>query len=615
MPPRKVVREVFLIDDKFGKYKTSLSTSSRLLLLRGAHQIPHQIPLISPEPTVCPENPPPGHTYAFEIFFSLCVGIALPQLCPNVIRTVLCLITLAEEDRFSLSLNDLLQLYAVKKGRTKGTFFLSPRKGFRVFDDFPDKDEQWRKSYFFFPVNDLTYGNKTGLFVSEWAAHTDLGWESLTIDRIRASGRRIRSRTDLAVSSPPFCPRIIDKADMSLPSSRQTTNKASVSAGKKPETPTSGSGKTIKDPAGKDSEKRAADKKRKQPEETNPSPPRSSRPRHEEKGAKLKGIVKEAPQNLVVLSSRESETFESERRNVPLPAPPMTFADTMRTLVPPGSAIAPFDEMKEVNKENYLRFAGKLGKLILEFNSVFCSHEDQLSNKDVEIESFKRSEDENAKAVEKANKVMNRMKAAELQVQKLEVNNIDLTAKLEAGKNAYLDAIEKETQARADLRTCEEKMKKMEEEQAEMIAAARTDERRKVRAQFHDFSSKYGNFFKESEEVETLKVRVAEAKANRELLEEIEKGEIPDLSKELESVRADEEKFARHAAEPKTPRPDPTELTSLLADTPSEVAAESIPPAEVAIIDEGGSNKGSTSEAGIAAMFPVDVEKDSGKTE
>lgn len=101
--------------------------------------------------------------------------------------------------------------------------------------------------------------------------------------------------------------------------SRQTTNKASVSAGKKPETPTSGSGKTIKDPAGKDSEKRAADKKRKQPEETNPSPPRSSRPRHEEKGAKLKGIVKEAPQNLVVLSSRESETRESERRNVPLP--------------------------------------------------------------------------------------------------------------------------------------------------------------------------------------------------------------------------------------------------------------------------------------------------------
>jgi len=217
--------------------------------------------------------------------------------------------------------------------------------------------------------------------------------------------------------------------------------------------------------------------------------------------------------------------------------------------------------------------------------------------------------------VEKANKVMNRMKAAELQVQKLEVNNIDLTAKLEAGKNAYLDAVDKETQARADLKACEEKLKKREEEQAALIAAARTDERRKVRAQFHDFSSKYGNFFKESEEVETLKVRAAEAKANRELLEEIEKGEIPDLSKELESVRADEEKFARQAAEPKTPHPDPTELISLLADTPPEVVVESIPSAEVVVIDEGGSNKGSASEARIAAMFPVDVEKDSGRAE
>ena len=252
--------------------------------------------------------------------------------------------------------------------------------------------------------------------------------------------------------------------------------------------------------------------------------------------------------------------------------------------------------------------------MILEFNSV-CSHEDQLSDKDVEIESFKRSEDENAKAVEKANKVLQRMKNAELQVQKLEVDNIDLSAKLEVGKNAYLTAVENETQARAALKACEEKLKKLEEEQAGKINAARTDERRKVRAQFHDFSLKYGNFFKESEEVETLKVRAAEAKANRELLEEIEKGEIPDLSKELESVRADEVKFTRQAAEPKTPRPNPTELTSLLADTPPETTAESLPLNEAVIINEGGTNRGSVSEAGIAAMFPVDLDKDSDKVD
>jgi len=42
-----------------------------------------------------------------------------------------------------------------------------------VFDDFPEKDEQWRKSYFFFPVNELTYGKKTDLFGSEWTARAD----------------------------------------------------------------------------------------------------------------------------------------------------------------------------------------------------------------------------------------------------------------------------------------------------------------------------------------------------------------------------------------------------------------------------------------------------------
>jgi len=89
------------------------------------------------------------------------------------------------------------------------------------------------------------------------------------------------------------------------------------------------------------------------------------------------------------------------------------------------------------------------------------------------------------------------------------------------------------------------------------------------------------------------------------LLEEIEKGEIPDLSKELESVRAD--------AKPKTPLPDPTELTSLLADTPPETTAESLPFNEAVIINEGGTNRGSVSEAGIAAMFPVDLDKDSDK--
>ncbi|KAL9294136.1 hypothetical protein AtEden1_Chr3g0202181 [Arabidopsis thaliana] len=254
-------------------------------------------------------------------------GIALPQLCPNVIRTVLCLLTLAEEDGFRLALSDLLQLYVVKKS-------------IRVFDDFPEKDEHWRKSYFFFPVNELTYGQKSGLFVSDWttravkvaippvsrtfASHfsnfcrQDLGWEALTSDRIRASGKRLRTRPDLAISSPPFSPRIFCKAEMSGSSyraekkrereradqekarilsdrvvmsgtledsklraaekakhpmtdskakSRQEPGKTPSSATKSSGAPTSEAGSLAKKAQSKDSATREAEKKRKKPED------------------------------------------------------------------------------------------------------------------------------------------------------------------------------------------------------------------------------------------------------------------------------------------------------------------------------------------------------------
>jgi len=171
------------------------------------------------------------------------------------------------------------------------------------------------------------------------------------------------------------------------------------------------------------------------------------------------------------------------------------------------------------------------------------SHEDQLSEKDKEIESFKHNEDENARMVDEANSVLSRMRAAEARVLTLEISNTDLSAKLKLGKNAYLTAIDNENRSRAELLACEERLKKLEEGQAVMLHAARQEERRKIRAQFVDFCSKYGNFYTESNEVKAAKIRAAEVKANRELLEEIEKGEIPSIAEELESVRADEQRL------------------------------------------------------------------------
>ncbi|XP_020880663.1 uncharacterized protein At3g60930, chloroplastic-like [Arabidopsis lyrata subsp. lyrata] len=244
---RKIQNETHIMEGEFGKYFSSNLDNKKLALLKGACQIPRRVSLITPGPTDSPESPPTGHTCAFEIFFSECglsfplpgllvelmheFGIALPQLCPNVVRTGLCLQTLAEENGYRITLSDVLHLYTVKKGRTPGTFFLSPRSKFRVFGDFPEKDEQWRKSYFFFAVDEFSYGPNTAYFVREWTrrpakppkktlSHTfagqfvkicnssDLSWELFTCERIRSSCARIVSQSDLISSTPPSSPTV-----------------------------------------------------------------------------------------------------------------------------------------------------------------------------------------------------------------------------------------------------------------------------------------------------------------------------------------------------------------------------------------------------------------------
>ncbi|KAL9299236.1 hypothetical protein AtEden1_Chr2g0230271 [Arabidopsis thaliana] len=548
-------------------------------------------------------------------------------------------------NEFLLSLSDLLQLYAVKKGCTSGTFFLSPRKA-RV---------------------EKTPISKT--FAAHFSSfcRQDLGWKVLTNDRIQASGRRLCSRIDLASSSPPFKPRIFSEAEMASSSYRAekkmererarkekerlqsdkvvmpgtledsklraldkakhpqneddtgARQKAPASSGKGPEISTSEArtpSKNAPNAPSKDPARWDVDKKRKHAETEARSPTRSSRARTEVKDAgtnQQKGSNKKGDsQDLVVLSSRESESRNSQRRDtLPLPAPPMHFADMLRTLVHLGATIPPLTELMATNKENYLLFAEKLNEAVQEFNYAFISHEDQLSEKDKEIESFKHNEDENARMVDEANSVLSRMRAAKARVQTLEISNTDLSTKLKSGNNAYLTAIDNENRSRAELLACEERLKKLEEGQAVMLHAARQEERRKIRTQFVDFSSKYGNFYTESNEVKAAKIRAAEVKANRELLEEIEKGEIPSIAEVLESVRADEITFAQKAAKPKTPCLDLVELTSLLVDTPPEVVADSNALDEVLIINEQGTNKDTTFKPAIAAMFPVDVEKNS----
>ncbi|KAG7547770.1 hypothetical protein ISN44_As12g029820 [Arabidopsis suecica] len=684
---RKIQNETHIMEGEFGKYFSSNLDDRKLALLKGACQIPRQISLITPGPTDSPESPPAGHTCAFEIFFSECglsfplpgllvelmheLGIALPQLCPNVVRTVLCLQTLAEENGYRITLSDVFHLYTVKKGQTPGTFFLSLRSNFKVFGDFPEKDEQWRKSYFFFAVDEFSYGPNTDYFVREWTrrpvklpkktlSHTfaeqfvkictrsDLSWELFTCERIRNSCTRIYSRSDLISSTPPSSPAVatnmsplsyreekkLQKEREKAREAREKEDKArmmnALDDGKARSSSGKGKSSGTADPAsesktsdhrdqkkvssGKDiiriSDSRSsrssrekensegghtATSSRKRRNEESEVPPlqRKSRSRlndeknpsedagpslgskQEEKGDSQRVPESEIPTQLLVLPSRDSENRESVRKEIPIPtAPPKSPADFMRNFTPVGMRIPPFSDLKEVNRANYFRFADKLGELMLEYNTTFSCQESQLfpvneldglrtrvTELEDEIRQLKEMEEENARAVAKANEIRERMLEAEARCNLLEIAKTDLSEKLNSGKNMYLEACDKITSLEAEVKRSEEWCKIVAEKRDEELAAAKKDER----------------------------IRLPE----------------------LESVKKDEAEAERKAREVSALKPQPNEFTHLFVATPPEPKQKASLPEDDVAIDEFGTNRDLMAGQDFeAAVLPEEMQQD-----
>ncbi|XP_023644215.1 uncharacterized protein At3g60930, chloroplastic-like [Capsella rubella] len=224
-PPKQTPQagDTFL-SQQFGPHPRSTIAEEDLVHVKFLCGLTSETELIAPGDDLSSEDPPPGYCCAYEIFFSKCglyfplpellvkamfaLGVALPQLCPNFVRTLLCLQTLAEEHGYLITFQDILHLYTIKSGRTRGTFYLSPLAGLRVFDDFPGKDEQYRSGYFFFPINRDTFASLDRGFLSETFADYfvtfcggQTAWDSFTCPRIREARARICTRF-LTISSP-----------------------------------------------------------------------------------------------------------------------------------------------------------------------------------------------------------------------------------------------------------------------------------------------------------------------------------------------------------------------------------------------------------------------------
>ncbi|XP_019100884.1 PREDICTED: uncharacterized protein At3g60930, chloroplastic-like [Camelina sativa] len=439
-----------LIPGVYGPHQPSNLSAENLAEVRGSTGIPPEVEIRFQEAHESPENPPPGYCCAFEIFFSACglsfplpelivkmmfeLGFTLPQMCPNFVRTVMCLQTLGEEFDYQLSLADFLQVYTVKTGRTKGTLYVSPLSGLKVFDDLPEKDEKWRKSYFFFPVNEFTFSHRTSSYITSsadcFAPHSQSSSQDSAakvrslgiLSPAKGSGRpreeracRIaekeakkqmaaalaegKARIPNKNSSSSFVPEVSGAS--ALPTGSSELGMESTRAPAGPLAPpviviadSADEPREVATPpvmkktsAEVTSQQADSSKKRKEPKTSSSSRERSrartgslgderSKSSSRDRGLSSERRSTEAPP--------PKESGDSSGRN-PLKeqrpfarAPPASPADLMRSYIRPGVRIPAFAYMTEVNRANFFGFADKIGELMIEFNSSVASYEDQL---------------------------------------------------------------------------------------------------------------------------------------------------------------------------------------------------------------------------------------------
>ncbi|CAA0269046.1 unnamed protein product [Arabidopsis thaliana] len=118
------------------------------------------------EPTESPEDHRPGFFCVNEIYFKGCgltfplpealvryllaLEIALPQLTPNLLRTILGIITIAAEAGYVIGVPELNELLSVRSSSKKvGYFSAYPNANKNLISHLPNKDENWHHPWFF----------------------------------------------------------------------------------------------------------------------------------------------------------------------------------------------------------------------------------------------------------------------------------------------------------------------------------------------------------------------------------------------------------------------------------------------------------------------------------
>ncbi|XP_020884709.1 meiosis-specific protein ASY2-like [Arabidopsis lyrata subsp. lyrata] len=220
-------------NDIAGPHYRSTCTLQSLERLRELCRIPPEIMAEAQiaDPTESPENHRDGYFCVYEIYFKGCgltfplpealvrylavLEIALPQLTPNLLRTILGIITVAAEAGYIIGVPELNELLSVRSSSKKtGYFSAYPNANRNVISHLPNKDENWHHPWFLIKKTPASIGSLSDLLPSKWSAKPafvaptlpteefigffkiilegETLWNSFTLERFIEANRKLR---------------------------------------------------------------------------------------------------------------------------------------------------------------------------------------------------------------------------------------------------------------------------------------------------------------------------------------------------------------------------------------------------------------------------------------
>ncbi|KAG7543324.1 hypothetical protein ISN45_Aa07g032420 [Arabidopsis thaliana x Arabidopsis arenosa] len=220
-------------NDIAGPHYRSTCTIQSLQRLKELCRLPPEVMAGSKlaDPTESPEDHRDGYFCVYEVYFKGCgltfplpealvrylaaLEISLPQLTPNLLRTILGIITVAAEAGYIIGVPELNELLSVRSSSKKAGYFSAyPNANRNIISHLPNKDENWHHPWFLIKKTPASIGNLSDVLPSKWSAKPafiaptlpteefirffkiilegETLWNSFTLDRFIEANRKLR---------------------------------------------------------------------------------------------------------------------------------------------------------------------------------------------------------------------------------------------------------------------------------------------------------------------------------------------------------------------------------------------------------------------------------------